>query len=297
MSRILITGATGFIGRQVIDRLADGDEVLAVGRSPLGDRRIPWRQADLLDLPAIRAIVADFRPETVVHLGWYAEPGRYLTDPLNTALLYAGISLFEAALTAGCRRLVGAGTCAEYDTVAAPMHERGPTAPGTPYAACKLALHLVGSQLAAQAGATWAWGRIFHLYGPGEDRRRLVAAAIASLLEGRRFACTTGQQLRDFLHVADVGAAFAHLARSGAAGVFDIASGQPVTVAAVLAEIGALTGRGDLIGFGERPANLWDPPAIWSEARPLRSLGWAPTIPLATGLEQTIAWWRNGVRE
>lgn len=294
MKRVLVTGASGFIGREVIGRLAGGDwEVAGLGRSPASDQRIAWLQADLLDHAATAREVAAWRPEVLIHLGWYAEPGRYLVDPLNTDLLHASIALVKASLAAGCRRIVGAGTCAEYDSAQAPFSESGPTAPTTLYAASKLALHLVGAQLAAQAGAIWTWGRIFLLYGPREDARRLVPGAITALLGGRRFPCTAGTQLRDFLHVGDVAAAFVRLAQDGEAGIYDIASGQPVSIAEVLGRIGALTGRGDLLGFGERQGNTWDPPAVWAHARRLRALGWAPTIDLDAGLTQTIDWWRN----
>ncbi len=297
MKRVLVTGASGFIGREVIGRLvAGGCEVAGLGRAPTSDQPIAWLQADLLDHAATARSVAAWRPEVLIHLGWYTEPGRYLADPLNTDLLHASIALVKAALAAGCQRFVGAGTCAEYDSAQAPFSEPGPTAPTTLYAACKLALHLVGTQLAAQSGATWTWGRIFLLYGPREDARRLVPGAISALLGGRRFPCTIGGQQRDFLHVSDVAAAFVRLAQDGEPGVYDIASGQPVSIAEVLRRIGDLTGRGDLLGFGERAGNAWDPPAVWAHARRLRALGWAPATDLDAGLAQTIGWWSDQPR-
>ena len=138
------------------------------------------------------------------------------------------------------------------------LSETSPTAPRTLYAACKLALHLVLDQMRNKTmGVTWA--RLFYLYGPMEDARRLVPSVARALLAGEAAAISPGQQVRDFLHVEDVAAALATLGERDLDGVFNIGSGQPITVAEVALTLGRLTGRESLVRLGARPYAPGDP--------------------------------------
>jgi nucleoside-diphosphate-sugar epimerase len=130
----------------------------------------------------------------------------------------------------------------------------------------------------------FAWGRVFHLYGPGEDGRRMVPALMDALLEGRRFPATEGTQLRDYLHADDVARGFVALLSDAARGTYNICSGEPVTVRALMERVAALAGRADLVAYGAQPARDWDPECLVGDNRRLRELGWAPSIALEVGL-------------
>jgi nucleoside-diphosphate-sugar epimerase len=290
--KVLVTGASGFIGSQVARQLlAQGCEVaaLAVPDDPLVrlqdvEDRLTVLRGDLMDAEGLRALIADWKPNACVHLAWYVEPGKYLDSPLNSVALAASLRLIELLVEAGCAHFVGAGTCFEYLWHSGWLHEDGPTDPQTLYAAAKLSLYLTGKQLAAQLGMKFAWGRIFYLYGPAEDERRAVPALYKALVAGKEFAATDGQQVRDYLHVEDVASGFCTLVMQGAEGIYNIGSGVPVTMRQLMQTAGEIVGRADLIRFGAFPSRPQDPPFICADARKLRALGWTPRYTLQEGL-------------
>jgi len=294
--KVLLTGASGFIGAHVARWLLDRNHDLAVVALPddplnrlacLRDR-LNILRAPLEETGAIRDAVLKFQPETCIHLAWYAEPGQYLHSPKNIPALAASLSLFEALRNAGCRRIVGAGTCLEYNTDFGYLREETPAKPASLYAAAKLSCGLLGEQLAASSQTSFAWGRIFYPYGPKEDPRRLVPSAIAALSQGRFFEATEGNQIRDYIHVADVASAFGMLAEQETCGVFNISSGVPVSVRQLLEMLGGLYGQNHLLHFGALPGRPSDPPFICGCNDRLKSLGWRPSFSLAEGLADTI---------
>jgi nucleoside-diphosphate-sugar epimerase len=299
--RVFLTGGAGLIGSHAARALlAAGCGVTALirpGSSPqrLQDvlDRLTIVRGDLADLPLVRQALGDLRPDACLHLAWYAEPGKYLHAPQNVPALTVSLALLDELARAGCKQVVMTGTCAEYDTDVGYLREDGPTRPATIYAAAKLSLNLLGQQLAAAAGLRLAWARLFYLYGPGEDERRLVPAVIRALARGETFPATKGDQVRDYLHVEDVAAGLAALVRQGVAGVFNIASGVPVTVRQLMETIGEIMGRTALLRFGAVPYRAWEPRFICGDNQRLRALGWAPRYGLREGLAGTVDWWQQ----
>lgn len=301
--RVFLTGASGFVGSHVLrGLLAAGHDVLAlvVPDDPL------WRVRDLVDrfsvvsgtltdLPELRDGLSAWRPEACIHLAWYAEPGKYLRAPENIASLLGSLELVREMAGMGCTRIVGAGTCAEYDIPLGHPREDEGSQPATLYAAAKLSCGLLGESLAAQSDVRFAWARIFYPYGPYEDERRVVPALIRALLNGQPFPATHGAQVRDYIHVEDVAAAFVTLVRHQATGVFDVASGDPVTIRQLMQTIGDMLGKSDLIRFGALPCREWEPKALCGENGRLRRLGWMPRHTLREGLRQTVDWWRRRI--
>jgi nucleoside-diphosphate-sugar epimerase len=315
VSRLLVTGAAGFVGAHVVRHaLEAGHDVAAVVR-PGGDA---WRLRDL-DAPmsagALRLwphelgepasmeeldhALRRWTPDACIHLAWQVTPGEYLHSPQNVTCVSQSLALLERLMDAGCGAVVMAGTCAEYDLERAgetPLREDAPTRPATLYAAAKLALATVAGQWATERDIPFAWARLFYLHGPMEDERRMVPALIRSLLAGRPFPATAGEQVRDYLHVADVASALVRLAESRASGPVNIASGEGVAVRDLMRLVAELVGRTDLVQLDALPYRAWEPPYVCGDNTRLRSAGWAPRHTLRSGLADSIAWWRTDDR-
>lgn len=319
MRKVLLTGATGFIGRHCLHALLDEqrgfDEVHVVSTRAAGSgsarellsdfdaqasARVRWHQADLLSGAQTRRLIAEVRPDHLLHLAWYAEPGKYWTSPLNEEWLRASKELLRAFVEHGGVRVVVAGTCAEYDWTAGGYcsEQETPIAPATFYGQCKHALHDALEELTGETGLSASWGRVFFLYGTHEHPQRLVASVVRSLLGDNFARCTHGEQLRDFLYVRDVAEAFAALLASDVRGAVNIASGRTVALKEVVGEIGRALDKPHLIQLGTLPAPANDPPRL--EARTARlneEVGWSPRYDLRAGLRETIEWWRRNMCE
>ncbi len=211
MRRIVLTGATGFVGAHVVPALqARGYEVHALGRRPPSGA-VAFHQVDLLDANAVRGAMFAIGASHLLHLAWYAEPGLYWHSPANLDWVAATLALVRVFREAGGARAVVAGTCAEYAWGPERLGEDGCCAPATLYGAAKDGTRRILAAYASESGLSFAWGRLFFLYGPGEKPGRLVSDAFRALSSGERFATSQGHQRRDFSHVADVAEAFAAL--------------------------------------------------------------------------------------
>jgi len=301
MSRILVTGASGFIGRHVTARLvSSGHHVTVLARpgaelAALGSlQHLEVIRADLLERDGLSRKLTAARPDLCIHLAWYAEPGEYLHSPKNSDWVAASLTLLHALAEAGCARTIIAGTCLEYNTDFGDVSENTPLRPQTPYAVAKDFLRREAERFQGEAGHSLAWARIFYLYGPGEHPKRLVPMVIRNLLTGKSCPLTDGQQVRDYLDVRDVASAVVTVALSEISGPVNIGSGQPVTIAEVANEIARQLGRPDLLQFGAIARSAEDPDRIVANVNLLTTkTDWRRKYSLTEGLSSAIDWWRD----
>ena len=294
MTRLLITGATGFLGEPTARAAAEHFEVHTTARISFG------HPCDLLAPDAPERLVEAVRPTHLLHLAWVATPGVYWTAPDNHRWVEASKRLLLAFARVGGQRAVVAGTCAEYDWTAAGVCREfdTPTRPHTTYGRCKLDLGRWAEAFGRARGVGIAWARLFFLYGPREHPARLVPSVARALLAGVPAPCSAGTQERDFLHVEDAAGALVALARSELTGPVNVGSGEAVAVRDVVGRVAVACGRPELVRLGERPAPANEPPRLVADVRILREeLGWRPRIDLAAGLENTVEWWRTTASE
>lgn len=266
----LLTGATGFVGRQVLRALgAKGVQVRLVIRDE--------KQREIASQEGVESVVLspDLFAEnvswwtnvcrgvdTVVHVAWYAEPGKYLESDKNLDCLIGTLQMAKASVQARVRRFIGVGTCFEYNLTGGPLSVETQLQPLTPYAGAKAAAFIALSQCLPQQGVEFAWCRLFYLHGEGEDARRLVPYLRTKLAAGEPAKLTSGQQIRDFLDVREAGQMIAETALGHQQGPVNICSGIPIAVRQLAEQIADEYGRRDLLEFGARPDNLIDPPCV-----------------------------------
>ena len=268
--RILVTGATGFVGKHVVrafsKRAIQLRLVVRDGRADITD--LSSNDCEIVISEDLFAESSQWWAEqcagidTVVHLAWYAEPGEYVNSAKNMSCLIGSLNLARGATQAGVKRFIGVGTCFEYDLSAGVLSTDTPLKPTTPYASAKAALYYGLENWLPTHSIEFAWCRLFYLYGEGEDPRRLVAYLRSQLEKGEPAALTSGEQIRDFLDVADAGRLIVDVALSKKTGPVNICSGVPIKVRELAEQIADQYEKRDLLIFGERPDNPVDPLSV-----------------------------------
>ena len=289
--KVLLTGASGFLGRYVLDSLRQhGIDTVMLGRrrgpeSVLAD----FIEADLLSAPDFAGLVKESGATHLLHLAWYAEHGKYWTSPLNLRWVDATARLVEAFCEGGGKQVVVAGTCAEYDWAHGYCREDStPLSPATLYGAAKDAARRLVMAVCEQYQVPCAWGRVFMPFGAGENRLRLIPS-LMDVFRGKRSAFgVNAAAYRDFLHAVDVAEGFVALLRSGATGAYNISSGQPVQLSDAVRKLAELLDADPKIVLGLTAERPGEPPLLVGENLKLRTLGWQPSLSFLQGLERTV---------
>ena len=299
--RVLVTGATGFIGQRLVRRLVEAGARIYAGVAPDGrPERVARLSAqaqrlifDIRDAGAVQAAVAETAPQIVFHLAavGVTNPG---VNPVLALAVNAGgtLHLLEPLQGQDVRRVVLVGTCYEYGAREAAEG----LDPFNAYAASKVAAWAFGRMYWRAHGLPVVTVRPFQVYGPGQPDHTLVPAAIRAALAGVDFPMTPGGQERDFIYVNDVLEGM--LVAAEAPGVeghsFDLGTGQAHTVRQVVERIWAMTGARGHILPGALPYRTGEVMRLAADAdRTARLTGWRARVGLEEGLERTIDWVRE----
>lgn len=267
---VLLTGGTGFVGRQVLTQLAARSvPIRAVVREGSQDKLMAGLPPEeVIATPDLFVESADWWAsacegvDIVIHAAWYAEPGKYLHSAKNLDCLTGCVSMAKGAAQSGVRRLVGIGSCLEYDLSEGWLSIDSPLKPLCLYAAAKTAAFSTLSQFLPAQGVEFLWCRLFYLYGEREDPRRLVPYIRSMIEAGKPAELGSGDRVRDFTDVVEAGEMIADEAMGDRQGAVNICSGIPITVREIAEKIADEYGRRDLLHFGVRPENEVDPPCV-----------------------------------
>lgn len=307
-ARVLVTGATGFVGSHLVRRLlADGAEVHALTTAVTGVHgarlvdirdRITLHEGDLADRRALDALVDRARPTHVLHLGGYTHAGTSWqhVDECVRANVQGTANLLQALAGSGYRRFVNVGTGDVYGDVGPPCREDGPVRPLSPYAATKYAAECLCRVFHEGYGWPIVMLRPFNAYGPGQAADRVIPEVITRAIRGEGIRMTGGRQTREFNFVEDLVDGLVRAASvAGVEGeLFNLGCGEDISIRDVTTLVLDLLGNPATASFGALPERPTEARAMRSDSTRAREiLGWKPEHSLVDGLEKTIAWYRE----
>jgi len=295
-TRILVTGAGGFVGAAVVKAaVAAGHEVVALVRNDTSRltsiaNRISMQRVDLADTTAVAALLHSAKPAIVIHSAWEGVGGALRSGDIQLDNIRTTVALADAAIAAGARKFVGIGSQAEYGRYDRKIVETDLPQPTMLYGAAKLAACHLAAQRCREAGMAFAWLRLFSVYGAGDNSNWLIPSAAAALVRGKPPLCTAGTQKWDYLHIDDVADGVLAAATSDrATGVFNLSSGNPVAVRQIVETLRDLAAPDLKLNFGAIP---FGPDQIMhldgDNGRLRAATGWSPRVPLAEGLRQVV---------
>ncbi|WP_447758163.1 NAD-dependent epimerase/dehydratase family protein [Pseudomonas moraviensis] len=277
--KVLVTGATGFVGRHLVAALLErGCEIRAVARNAETARSMPW--IDDVEFVSADIHAADLNVvaltegiDALVHLAWPGLPNYRALFHFEHNLM-ADYRFIKSAVEAGVQQVLVAGTCFEYGMQSGPLSESTEPRPSNPYGLAKHTLHLFLQNLQQERPFTLQWARLFYLHGAGQNPNSLLAALDRAIDSGEpTFNMSAGEQLRDFLAIET---AASHLAailhQRDFAGVVNCASGQPVSVRALVEQRLRERGAALDLNLGHYPYPTHEPMAFWAVVERLQQL-------------------------
>jgi UDP-glucose 4-epimerase len=301
--RVLVTGAAGFIGSHLVDRLAaDGHEVVGVDDMSTGhniSETADVRRMDVAD-PALVPLTAGYRPEVVCHLAAQVSVRASVADPAHDARVnvLGTANTLAAARAAGARKVVFASSCAVYGVPdALPVPVDAPLRPRSPYAASKVSGEIYAEMYKALHDLDHTTLVLANVYGPRqspEGEAGVISIFSDALIAGKPTQIYgDGKNTRDYVYVLDVVDAFARACgERGGGGRFNVGTGVQTNDRDLHTLVAAAAGAPDEPRFA--PARLGDLPAMAVDPGPARDeLGWAPRTDLRTGLAATVSWARS----
>ncbi|MFO1126675.1 MAG: NAD-dependent epimerase/dehydratase family protein [Methylocystis sp.] len=311
--RILITGATGFVGASLTRRMIElGHEVHVIVRTPECelDSRKSWHIAeiannlrihhvDLVDAEATRRAAASARPEIVLHFASHAALPQESDE--GEILLHTVQPLVNlASACADCELFVNAGSSSEYGYQTEPMSESSLPNPTRVHDIAKLTQTLYGAYAARFKGLPLVTLRLFSVYGPWEQGRRLIPRLMLSALTGRPMNLSSPEVSRDFIFVDDVVRAVEHCMQrrvSGDETIFNLGTGVERSIRDVAKIVEEIHGRPLPLEWGAVERQRWDSPRwVADTTRQKRDLGFTAETDLPTGLRATYEWFAENAR-
>lgn len=301
--KILLTGATGFLGSHVVDRLLERQHDVAVLLRPHSDT---WRiraqlpqlteiRGELARIAEVRQPIADFTPEVLVHLAWGGVENRFRNDTqLQLQNVNETAALVHLATQVGVQHVVGLGSQAEYGPKSATLTVDEPTQPTTLYGATKLAACHLSRVQCELAGVAWSWIRLFSCYGPRDNPSWLIPYLALTLHKGERPQLTAAEQQWDYVYVRDAADAIVRVAElRTATGLFNLGSGEAPTLRHIMETVRDQIDPQLPLGFGEVPYRPDQVMYLRADISRLEKLaGWQAQTPLLEGILQTVAWYR-----
>jgi UDP-glucose 4-epimerase len=298
--RIAVTGASGFVGSYVVEDLVSRGHDVAVLLRPQTSRwrlegildRVKVIEGSLDDIQSLRPQLAQFKPETLVHLAWRGVSNQDRNSPVQARNVGDIVDLITLCGELGVGTFAGAGSQAEYGPYGRAILEQDATRPTTLYGKAKVAACEMAGQIAAAGGMRFVWLRIFSTYGPKHEDFWIFPSVIRTLRSGQRMSLTPGEQLWGFLHARDAAAGVRTVVESERAhGIFNLGSPDAPRLKDTVTMLRDLVNPSAELGFGDVPYRPDQVMVLKADISRLAALGWKPAIDLASGLKEMVAWY------
>jgi len=300
--KLLVAGGNGFIGRWVTKGGVErGYETTALDLSVPENERcvegVSYIAADLRDLDSLSRTLAVQGFTHVVNLSGYINHSKFLEGGQDVLDVHFGgvLNLVHSLDWEALESFVQIGSSDEYGSLPAPQHEEMKEAPISSYSLGKLASGQFLQMLNRTEGFPATILRLFLVYGPGQELGRFLPQIILSCLGGDEFPVSEGEQLRDFCFIEDVVTGiFTALESSDIDGeVFNLASGQPLSIRSVVEQVVQIIGGGTP-KFGVIPYRTGENMKLYADVGKItKSVGWKPSVSIDEGIRRTIAAYRN----
>lgn len=240
--RIFITGATGFIGKHLLNKLEkQGMTLLVLSRQNMRENDGASRsfiQGNLENILNLKEQIASFSPDAVIHMAWEGIPD-YLYYMSEKNLLY-GLNILEICRFAGCKKLIITGSCWEYKKPLGLVKEDWPVCSDNSFKAAKNSLRMMSEAFCSEHGIAFNWLRLFYVYGPGQKAASLIPSIIRSIQKGEQPKLLTPHNKLDYIYVKDVVSCIAYvLENKMESGVFNVGSGimtENIEILKIIAE-------------------------------------------------------------
>ncbi len=289
--KILITGATGFIGQRLLLQTSAADEVFVVCRKPLTGlpAHVSVIEADLNEPAGLLDRLKVIRPDVCVHLAWEGIPDFGYNMSLKN--LQHGSALLRCLVEeCGCRKIVMAGSCLEYGKTFGPCHENEAITLDSYFVWAKHALYNLGRLLASKYNVSFIWFRLFYVYGPGQRAGSLIPMMADALKKNEHPLVKTPHNANDFIHVDDIAEALMLMVHKDVpTGIYNLGSGRSVPVWKVCEHLERAMGRELFCSKRLREAQVQPTADFWADmSKTTHALGWSPKIDIEEGLRRYV---------
>ena len=298
---ILITGASGFIGRHLIQHTYQKDLTIHAINRKIASFSIPVHQynGNLLERKFVNECLQEAQPEIIFHFAAYKERSMDITsfyESIKTNLL-GTLNLFSSSLDLpSLKAIIVLGTAEEYGNNIPPFDEKFRESPVTPYSFSKVCVSHMGELFFHLYNLPVTILRPTLAYGPGQGTEMFLPSLITSLLENKPFEMTLGEQTRDFVYVTDLVEALILASRNTKAHgqIINIGSGIPIKLADIVEKIEDMIGKKGLVNLGGKPYRNNEIMEYYADVKKAEDiLGWKAKTSIEDGLKETIAYYRG----
>ena len=291
--RVLLTGATGLIGKEIIQPLINmGYEIYAITIDENNPNNgVNWIKCNLFEENSIKTVMEKVKPTHLMNFAW-ATTGDYLTSEINLEFIKAGLNLLKYFNLNGGKRAVYVGTCFEYKFKDEKLKESDSVNPQTLYAKSKNALHELAEEYCQINDISFSYGRIFYVYGQGENEKRLTAHLIKFLSENKEVIINCGSLVKDYMYTKDIAGAFAALLDSNVYGTVNICTGKGISLRDYSTYIAQKLGKTEYLTIKEEQNNQ-PQYIIGDNSRLLNEVGYKIQYSFETAIEEVLKYYNK----